>query len=53
MKTDEELFEELRRSYCTFCNGDELEITKIIQIKCKKCGKTRVIQRKEITKTKR
>jgi Zn finger protein HypA/HybF involved in hydrogenase expression len=43
-KAKGELESELVRSYCNFCQSNELLITRTITVKCKKCGKTRVIQ---------
>ena len=37
------LEEELKREYCTFCQSEDLKITRIIKVECRKCGKTRLI----------
>lgn len=44
MKSEGQLIEELKRSYCTFCKNTDIEIIRTIRIRCKKCGKTRLMQ---------
>ncbi len=44
--TKPELLDELKRSYCNFCQSQDIMITQIIKIECKKCGKTRLITTK-------
>ena len=44
-KSEDEFLAELKRAYCNFCQNPDLRITQTIKIECKKCGKTRIIQR--------
>lgn len=39
------LIDEISRGYCTGCGMDEMKISMTMRIACRKCGKTRLIQK--------
>ena len=42
-KKVDEIEQELMRCYCNFCQSQDVRITKVYRITCRKCGKTRLV----------
>ena len=45
-KINDSALDNYLNSYCNFCQSDDVTVTQVLKFECKKCGKTRVVQKK-------